>query len=126
MPQTNTPLPSRANWQRVKRHAINALTAVERDKCNNIFTPTALLMERTHHPTSIHFEHFACPMVHPVTGTTILTNKRLMNDPATAEMWQTAFGKDFSDMAQGDNKTGQKWTNAMFVMTHTTIKHVLH
>ncbi len=35
-----------------------------------------------------------------------------MNDPATAEIWQTGFGKDFSGMVQGDNKTGQKGTNA--------------
>ncbi len=44
-----------------------------------------------------------------------------MNNPATAETWQTAFGKDFGGMAQGDNKTGQKGTNAMFVMTHREI-----
>ena len=44
-----------------------------------------------------------------------------MNDPATAEVWQTAFGKDFSGMAQGCNKTGQKGTNAMFVMTKAEI-----
>ncbi len=46
-----------------------------------------------------------------------------MNNPATAEVWQTAFGKDFGGMAQGDNKTGQKGTNAMFVMTHDEIAH---
>jgi hypothetical protein len=28
-------------------------------------------------------------------------------------------------MVQGENKTGQKGTNAMFVMTHNAIKHVL-
>ena len=40
-----------------------------------------------------------------------------MNDPVTAETWQTAFGKDFGGMCQGDNKTGTVGTNAMFVMT---------
>ena len=44
-----------------------------------------------------------------------------MNDPVTMEIWQTAFGKDFGGMAQGDNKTGQKGTNAIFVMTHAGI-----
>ncbi len=48
-----------------------------------------------------------------------------MNKSAMAETWQTAFGKDFCGMAQGDNKTGQKGTNVMFVMTHNEIKHVL-
>jgi hypothetical protein len=28
-------------------------------------------------------------------------------------------------MAQGDNKTGQKGTNAMFIMTHDKKRHVL-
>ena len=46
-----------------------------------------------------------------------------MNDPATMEVWQTVFGKDFGGMAQGNNKTGQKGTNAMFVMTHNKIAH---
>ena len=49
----------------------------------------------------------------------------MMHDPATAEVWQTAFGKDFGGMAQGDNKTGQKRTDAMFVVTHDNIKHAL-
>jgi hypothetical protein len=44
-----------------------------------------------------------------------------MNDPETAEIWQTAFGKDFGGMAQGDDKTGQKGTNSVFVMTHKEI-----
>jgi hypothetical protein len=44
-----------------------------------------------------------------------------MHDPKTAEVWQMAFGKDFHGMAQGDNKTGQKGTNSVFVMTHEEI-----
>ncbi len=48
-----------------------------------------------------------------------------MNNPATAKIWQTAFGKDFRSMSQSDNKTGQKGMNAMFVMTHDKIHHVL-
>ncbi len=48
-----------------------------------------------------------------------------MNNAATAETWQTASGKDFRGMLQGDNKTGQKGTNAMFIMTHDKIHHVL-
>ena len=44
-----------------------------------------------------------------------------MNDPATANVWQTAFGKDFGGMVQGDRKTGPKGTNSVFVMTHKEI-----
>ena len=61
-------------------------------------------------------------MVHPITGETISSYKKLMHDPATAETWQTAFGKDFGGMTQGDDKMGQKGTNAMFVMSHKEIR----
>ncbi len=44
-----------------------------------------------------------------------------MNSPATMEIWQTAFGKDFGGMVQGNNKTGQHGTNSIFVMTHAEI-----
>jgi len=64
------------------------------------------------------------PMTHPTTGELISSYKRLMNDPHTAEVWMTAFGKDFGGMSQGDNKTGQKETNAMFVMSPQDIPHI--
>ncbi len=51
-----------------------------------------------------NFKHYANPKVHPVTGKTISSYKKLMHDPATAEVWQMAFGRDFGSMAQGDNK----------------------
>jgi hypothetical protein len=39
-------------------------------------------------------------MVHPITGKTISSYKKLMNDPAMAETWQPAFGKDFGGIVQ--------------------------
>jgi hypothetical protein len=63
-------------------------------------------------------------MVHPTTGETISSYKKLMHDPTTEEIWQTAFGKDFGSMAQGGYKTGQKGTNSIFVMTHEEIKKI--
>ncbi len=96
----------------------------EMNTCNKAFTPMALLL-----PVVIallsHIKHFVSPMVHPITGETISSDKKLMHDPATVETWQTAFGMDFSGMMQGDYKTGQQRRNAMFVMTHDKIKHVL-
>jgi hypothetical protein len=47
-------------------------------------------------------------MVHPIMGEMMSSYKKLMNNPATAEIWQTVFGKDFGGMAQGRNKTRQK------------------
>ncbi len=70
-----------------------------------------------------NFEHYTNPMVHLVTGKTVSSYKKLMHDPATAKVWQMAFGRDFGSMAQGDNKMGQKGMNAMFVMSHNEIAH---
>jgi hypothetical protein len=106
------------------QQAINVLTIQEKVATNTAFMPKTLMeFVVMHGPTK--FEHCANLMVHPVTGETILNYKKLMNDPATAEVWQTVLGKDFGGMCQGDNKTGQKGTNAMFVMTHDEIAHVL-
>jgi hypothetical protein len=63
-------------------------------------------------------------MVHPVTGKTIASYKKFMKDPITQETWTTAFGKDFGGMSQGDNKTGQVGTNAMFVMDQKDIPNI--
>jgi hypothetical protein len=63
-------------------------------------------------------------MAHPITGETIRSYKRLMKDPTPAQTWQMAFGKDFGGMAQGNQKTGQKETNSIFVMTHNKISRI--
>jgi hypothetical protein len=108
----------------VTQQVINVLMIQEQVATNEAFTPNSLMQFVVMHgPKKI--EHYANLMVYPVTGETISSYKKLMNDPATAEVWQTAFGKDFGGMCQGDNKTGQKGTNAMFVMTHDKIAHVL-
>ena len=44
-----------------------------------------------------------------------------MKGPTAAEIWQTAFGKEFWGMTQGNDKTKTKGTNAMFVMNHNNI-----
>ncbi len=71
----------------------------------------------------MNFEHYAMLVVHPATGKTISSYKQLMNNPVTANTWQMAFGKDFGSMCQGDNKTGAKGTNAMFVMNPEEVDH---
>jgi hypothetical protein len=72
------------------------LTLQEEASFSTIHTPRALLK---HAKVPINFEHYANPTVHPVTGRTISSYKKLMHNPATAEVWQTAFGKDFGGMA---------------------------
>ena len=110
------------NHNIISRQAINFLTDKVWHDSPQHFTPKNLRPKEA--ATAAKFEHLAMPMVHPTTGKTISSYKKLMNDPATKEIWQTAFGKDFGGMAQGDNKTGQKGTNAIFVMTHKEIRHI--
>jgi hypothetical protein len=119
---TRKAIPSGAQQRVVRRHAINILTLKEQASFDTIHTLHALMK---HAKMRVDMEHYANPMVHPVTGHTISSYKKLMHDPTTAEVWQTAFGKDFGGMVQGCNKTGQKGTNAMFVMTHGEIRHAL-
>jgi len=91
------------NSRIISQEAINLLLLDDLENDTTPYIPTKLLPT-----TAIHtkFEHYAMPMVHPVTGETILSYKKLMKDPVTVEMWQTAFGKDFGGMRQGDDKTG--------------------
>lgn len=120
-PAPYVPIPDGAQQRIVTRLAIHALTESERSSCQRAFMPTDLLPPIVMASPS-HLEHFCFPMVHPITGETISSCKKLMHDPATAETWQTAFGKDFGGMTQGDDKTGQKVTNEMFVMNHKAMK----
>jgi hypothetical protein len=118
------PILSGTHSRIVMQHAIDALTESKIKKCQDIFGPHVLSESDTSRK-AIQPEHFACPMVNPITGETISSYKNLMNDPAMSETWQTAFGKDFGGISHGDNNTGQKGTNAMFVMTYDKIHHVL-
>ncbi len=63
-------------------------------------------------------------MVHPLMGKHITSYRKLMQDPATSETWMTAFRKDFDGMSQGDNKTGTKGTDAMFVMNLKDVPNI--
>ena len=50
--------------------------------------------------------HFCAPVVHPVTGKTISKYHKLKDNPALKVIWNTAFGKEFGNMVQGDTRTG--------------------
>jgi hypothetical protein len=123
-PQMYTAIPSGARQRMVTKQAINVLTIQEEVSMDTMYTPQAIINKQAQVLPTM-FKHFVSPIVHPVMRETISSYKKLMNDPASAEVWQTAFGKDFGRMAQGDNKTGQKETNALFVMTHDKIKHTI-
>ncbi len=111
---------TRASARLISQQALNVMTMRE------ALTPLTVVTPRKFVPIAYEdnvpdFAHFASPMVHLTTGETISSYKRLINDPETAEVWQTVFGKDFGGMAQGDDKTGQNGTNSVFIMTHKEI-----
>jgi len=103
--------------------SLRALTAMMFQEALTVpiaFTPRKLVPPT--YTESTNYAHVAAPMIHPTTGEIISRSKHLMHDPATTEVWQTAFGKDFGGMAQGDLKTGQKGTSSVFLMTHKEIE----
>jgi hypothetical protein len=87
----------------VTQQAINVLTIQEKVSMNTMCTPRILVKYAVNQVTP-NFEHYAYPMVHPVTRETISSYKKLMHDPSTADFWKTAFGTDFGGMAQGTAK----------------------
>ena len=70
----------------------------------------------------INIDHFCAPVIHPVTGESITSYKKLARDPLLSGTWTTSLGKEFGNLAQGDNKTGEQGTNCVFVMMHEQIK----
>jgi len=106
----------------ISQEAINFLTDCVWSKSPDVFTPDKL--KPKHAPSCLNLEQVAMPMIHPTTGEMISSYKKLMHDPATKDIWQRAFGKDFGGMAQGCNETGQKGTNAIFVTTHAEIPNI--
>ncbi len=112
------PIPDRlCESNLVIQDAINFLTDCVWAKAPDIYTPNKLKPKHQ----GLNLEQVTMPMVHPTTGETISSYKKLMHDPATSEIWQTAFGNNFGGMAQGNNKTGQKGTDSIFVMTRAEI-----
>ena len=115
----------------ISQEALNLLTDRVWDESPTLWTPREFLES---YPTEIKtgesifdvdIEHFCAAVIHPETGETITKYKVLANDqrnPELRETWRTAFGKEVGRLAQGDDKTGTKGKNCIFVMTHEEIK----
>ena len=54
----------------------------------------------------VDIEHFCAPSIHPVTVETITKYQKLTKDPHTKDIWLFSFGKEFGNLAQGDEVTG--------------------
>ncbi len=80
------------NSRMISQEAINLLLMDDINNDVKKFTPLKLQPQPLHQQ---NYAHYAMPMVHPVTGDTITSYKKLMKDPVTQETWMMAFGKDF-------------------------------
>ena len=114
-------LPRLRNNQIISHKAINNLIM------DNLINDTTSLTPMNLRPPlspPINYKHYAMPMIHPMTRELISSYKHLMNNHDTVEIWMTAFGEDFGRMSQGNNKTGQKGTNAMSVRSPQDIPKI--
>jgi hypothetical protein len=76
----HTAIQGSAQQRIVTRHAINLLTLCKQASCSMIHTPRALMK---HAKMWVNMEHYANPMVHPITGCTISSYKKIMHNLAT-------------------------------------------
>eukprot|EP00978_Attheya_sp_CCMP212_P012262 scaffold30472_cov37-Attheya_sp.AAC.1 len=75
-----------------------------------------------HHSPGL--EHFCAPVIHPTSGDIITSYKKLARDPELKEVWQTAFGKEWGGLAQGDNKTGANGTDTFNLLRPEQVKDI--
>eukprot|EP00804_Cyclotella_cryptica_P004967 CCRYP_014094-RA/>CCRYP_014094-RA protein AED:0.12 eAED:0.01 QI:0/0/0/1/1/1/2/0/1245 len=108
--------------------ALNHLTQQVYTNPNQLWVPTTFLSssptDTNESSYNIDIEHFCNGVQHPVTGETITKYKKLINIPQMRDVWTTAFGKEFSNLAQGDDKTGETGTNSIFVMFRDEIANI--
>lgn len=64
--------------------------------------------------------------MHPVTGKSITKYKKLVTDPLLNHTWEHAFGKEFGNLAQGDDATNTPGTNSIHVLTKDQITTIPH
>jgi hypothetical protein len=78
--------------------------------------------EEYHHSPGM--EHFCAPVIHPTSGEIISSYKKLSKDPELKEVWQTAFGKEWGALAQGDDRTGAIGTDTFKILRPDQISSI--
>ena len=106
----------------ISQEAINFITSAVWNNERQHFIPRRLDTPNDAPPTP-DIEQFCAPVVHPKTGEVITKYAKLANDPdpEISQTWKDGLGKEFGNMAQGDNKTGTKGHDAIHVLTHEQI-----
>jgi len=116
----NVPFTCNAQHQLISTQAINALTTCKKCTPNAAYRHQGMGPQPNTLPSNMN--HYANPMVHPVTGDIVSSYKNAMNDTSIGNLWKTAFGKEFGGLAQRGTKTKTMGTNAIFIMSHSNIK----
>ena len=93
-PKTTTPRhrsPRLRSHNIISQEAVNFITHQEYfGTANKDFTPPKMQQS---YPPAPDIEHFAAPVIHPTTGETVTSYKKLAKDPVTSDIWTKAFGK---------------------------------
>ena len=68
--------------------------------------------------------HYCAPVIHLETNEIITSYTNLIKDLLMRDVWETVFGKEFGNLAQGDDRQGEIGTNSIFVMTLEEIQQI--
>ena len=94
-----------------------------------IKVPRSIALLATENPTeddTAMSMHYCAPAIHPEKKEVITNYKKFIKDPIMREVWEKVFGKEFGNLAQDDNLTGEKGTNSIFVMMVDEINNILN
>ena len=95
----------------ILEEALTEITATFWGTSPEHFLPQSMRRNADKINTSIEMEHLCAPVVHPVSRETISEYQTLAKDPVTKEIWTTAWGKEWGNLAQNDEKQTQQGQN---------------
>ena len=116
----------------ISQEAVNLLTARSYAEDPTTWIPANFITSCPSSSTSnvnahdIDIEHFCSPVIHPVTGESITNYKKLARDPLLRKTWTTGLGKEFGNLAQGEQRPqyGRRGIHVhrcqRFLFMHTT------
>ena len=126
-PATIKPISIQPPSARVQQHNIIAQAALQtycgmsmmENLTSNLWRPNKLKLIETP-----EIMHYCAPVTHPITGKAMRKYAEVAKCEELRETWETAFGKEFGGLAQGDDRTGQKGTDTVIILNHQQIKDI--
>ncbi|KAL7500917.1 hypothetical protein ACHAWT_008970 [Skeletonema menzelii] len=123
------PIPSNQTFPMVQQHNIISQDAVLAyfgatmmdTHATNLWRPTQLEFAPT---ATEDIMHYCAPVTHPITGKAMKKYAEVIKCEELRETWETAFGKEFGGLAQGDDRTGQKGTDTVVILDHEQIQQI--